>query len=340
MKVIVLISVIVPIYKVEQYLPQCIDSIINQTYRNIEIILVDDGSPDHSGSICEEYAKRDSRLRVFHKKNGGLSDARNYGIKRAAGEYIGFVDSDDWLEPDMYELLVNLAEEERADIINCGYYFEYPQKKLAVNSIDRIFDNPVDLCKALVYDEINTGVVFKLYHKSCFLDVAFPNGRVFEDTATMYKLFLNAKKAVSISKPLYHYRKEREGSITQTRSMDNLIDCWRAHKARYDFFAQDSRFNTDKVFMDKLLYFCAFSIARAWRWCYSNTEQEREQYASFFEEMRLFCKQKFPVLGMKNWPLHMRVVICVGQFNNKFSFAFLYFMLQVYRLISKNVQRR
>ena len=211
---------------------------------------------------------------------------------------------------------------------------------LPIYSIHKKFDNPVDLCKALINDEIDTGVVFKLYHKSCFSNIEFQSGHVFEDTATMYKLFLKAVSAVSISKPLYHYRKERKGSITQTRSMDNLIDCWLAHKSRYDYFLTDSRFNTDKVFMDKLLYFCAFAMARAWRWCYLNSEQERDKYTSAMKEMQDFCIQNFPAFGMKNWPLHTRVAVFIGRFNNKIAFAFLYYMLQFYRLISSDVQRR
>ncbi len=114
------ISVIVPIYKVEEYLHRCIDSIINQTYTNLEIILVDDGSPDNCPMICDEYAKKDSRIRVIHKKNGGLSDARNAGLEIATGEYIGFVDSDDWIHKDMYHILYKNIIEKDADIAECS----------------------------------------------------------------------------------------------------------------------------------------------------------------------------------------------------------------------------
>ena len=126
------ISVIVPVYKVEQYLPQCIESIINQTYRNLEIILIDDGSPDNCGKICEEYAQKDKRIKVFHKKNGGLSDARNYGIARASGEYLAFVDSDDWIEPDMYEVLVNWIEDHQTDIVSCGFFLSFRNGRLLI----------------------------------------------------------------------------------------------------------------------------------------------------------------------------------------------------------------
>ena len=119
-----LISVIVPVYKVEAYLRRCLDSIVNQTDRNLEIILVDDGSPDHSGAICDAYAKRDRRIRVIHKVNGGVSSARNAGLEAASGEYIGWVDSDDWIENDMFEYLKNLAVTCQADVAQCGRYWE------------------------------------------------------------------------------------------------------------------------------------------------------------------------------------------------------------------------
>ena len=114
------ISVIVPVYKVEPYLRKCLDSIVNQTYRNLEIILVDDGSPDNCGRICDEYAERDKRIRVIHQKNGGVSSARNEGLKIASGDWIGWVDSDDWIEPDMFEYLLENAKKSKADIAVCS----------------------------------------------------------------------------------------------------------------------------------------------------------------------------------------------------------------------------
>ena len=116
------ISVIVPVYKVEPYLRKCLDSIVNQTYRNLEIILVDDGSPDNCGAICDEYAAGDGRIRVIHQENGGVSSARNAGLSAVTGEWVGWVDSDDWIEPDMYEYLLKNALEQNADIAVCSHY--------------------------------------------------------------------------------------------------------------------------------------------------------------------------------------------------------------------------
>ena len=139
-----LISVIIPVFKVEKYLARCLDSVVNQTYKNLEIILVDDGSPDKSGNICDEYAKIDTRIKVIHKKNGGVSSARNVGISIATGEYIGFVDSDDWLEPDMYEKLMEYAKKDGSDITRIRYYKVYEDRKECPNYLCNI-DGKIDL---------------------------------------------------------------------------------------------------------------------------------------------------------------------------------------------------
>jgi glycosyltransferase involved in cell wall biosynthesis len=123
-----LISIIVPIYNIAEYASECIQSLINQTYKNIEIILVDDGSTDHSPAICDEFAEQDERIKVIHKRNGGLSDARNAGLDVATGEYIGFVDGDDWVDEDMYETLYHLIYEHQADISICTHYTELPNR--------------------------------------------------------------------------------------------------------------------------------------------------------------------------------------------------------------------
>lgn len=327
------ISVIVPVYKVEEYLPQCIESIVNQTYRDLEIILVDDGSPDTCGSICEEYAKNDKRIKVFHKKNGGLSDARNYGIARANGEYIAFVDSDDWIDLEMYETLINLIEDNKADIVNSGVYLEYLKRTVILNIAEKRYTDSVELCKALINGEINTGVWNKLYRKSCFSDITFPKGHVSEEIVTMHKFFLKTANVVSISKPFYHYRKERKDAITNTHTMRNLVDYWLANKSRYDCFSADCRFNTDKEMMHKLQRCCANAIGRTWGWYYVCTDQEKEQFAAELKEMHDFCMQYFPLLNMGKLPLRERIPLILGRFNSIFAYALLYYILQGQRWV-------
>lgn len=328
-----MISVIVPVYKVEYYLPRCIESIINQTYKNIEIILVDDDSPDNCGIICDEYAKKDERIRVFHINHGGLSSARNYGIIRASGDYIGFVDSDDWIEPDMYEVLLNVAKENKADIVNCGFYYELSRRTVIRKNIEKKFNNSIDSCKALINNEIVTGAWNKLFHKSCFVDIRFPDGHVSEDIATVYKFFLKKKVVVSISKPLYHYRIMREGNITQTHSMTNLVDFWLAHKSRFEYFSNDSRFNTDSKIMDQLFLNCACAIGQTWKWYFSCSNQEKKEYASNLKEMHDFCVCNFPLLGRDHWSLRVRIPILIGRLDNKLTYTLLYYVLQSYRWV-------
>ena len=123
-----LVSVIIPAYNIEDYIGRCLDSIISQTYKNLEIIVVDDGSRDHTGEILDNYAKKDRRIKVIHKENGGVSSARNKGIEAAEGDYIGFIDGDDLIESEMYKTLVDLLEEENADIAHCGYQMVFPDR--------------------------------------------------------------------------------------------------------------------------------------------------------------------------------------------------------------------
>lgn len=212
-----LISVIVPVYKVERYLPKCVESILNQTYRNLEVILVDDGSPDGCGAICDGFAEQDSRVRVIHKKNGGLSDARNAGLEIAQGEFIAFADSDDWLEPEAYEALLGLSQKYNAKMV-CGGRFDEddaqgtctvglcPEKEEFVEGkelVRRIFR----------WDHLDSAAWDKLYARELFQEIRYPVGRIVEDVPTTYRLVLLAGGAAMLPKPIYHYV-HRAQSIT------------------------------------------------------------------------------------------------------------------------------
>lgn len=211
-----LISVIVPIYNVENYLRCCIESIVKQTYQNIEIILVDDGSTDSCPQICEEYVSKDSRISVIHQENGGLSEARNTGIKFARGEYITFVDSDDVLELDMLEYLYNKMIEQNADIVQCqnmridefgdivGHYCDVP---------DVLAEDNHTCMKIMLSDmRFNTTAWAKLYRLSLLGDVRFPKGKYNEDVFTTYKLIAKCKRMYIGGERKYLYR-VRSGSI-------------------------------------------------------------------------------------------------------------------------------
>ncbi len=221
-----LITVIVPIYKVEQYLDKCVDSIIRQTYRQLEIILVDDGSPDRCGIIANELAKKDSRIKVIHKENGGLSSARNAGIDIAQGEYIGFVDSDDTIEPFMYEKLLKLIQSEGTKLAVCAINYVYEdgkiltKKKLGENKTFDFYQAIVEMNQHTYFD---MGAWSKLYHRSLFKEIRFPVGKLSEDYYIMYKLFDKAQKVSYLDLPCYNYL-QRQNSITRSDKINHYYE--------------------------------------------------------------------------------------------------------------------
>ena len=210
-----LISIIIPIYNVETYLQRCIDSIINQSYKNIEIILVDDGSTDSCSTICDEYLKKDKRIKVVHKKNGGLSDARNAGIKIATGKYITFIDGDDYIDTLFAERLYKAAVSTNSDIVCCGIKVVYedtkPQKH---NLFDKFISlTNIDALKNMLYQKnITNSACAKLYKIDLFNNIKFPFGKICEDLATTYRLFYEASN-ISFTKSAYYYYYQRSDSI-------------------------------------------------------------------------------------------------------------------------------
>ena len=215
-----LISIIVPVYRVEEYLPRCLDSLINQTYKNLEIILVDDGSTDNCPAICDSYALKDNRIKVIHKKNGGLSSARNAGLDIATGEWVAFLDSDDWVEPEMYEILYSLANNYNADISSCKsrncYPAEYVQT-LENFSVDIIeFDTDSIIKDMLNQTHIRFEVWNKLWRKSLIGDVRFKVGQVAEDVYFDRVLFLRTNKIVHTNQILHNYVVDRPGATNSS----------------------------------------------------------------------------------------------------------------------------
>ncbi len=206
------ISVIVPVYRAEKYIENCIASIVNQTYKNLEIILVDDGSPDSCPQICDEWAKKDSRIVVVHKQNGGVSSARNTGLDVATGDYITFVDSDDFIEENMIFSLLDAMGD--ADMAVCGFTFDYPdgRQSKAISYDDKIFSNPL---KDYIDDKIRPEACGKLISKKAIGDVRFDYRFGYsEDVLFNYFVVKNCKKVAVISAPLYHYMQDSGNSST------------------------------------------------------------------------------------------------------------------------------
>ena len=211
-----LVSVIVPIYNIEKYIAPCVETIINQSYKNLEIFLVDDGSKDNSPKICDEYAKKDKRIKVIHKKNGGLSDARNAAIDKAKGEYIFLLDGDDTVHEGIIEALYRSIKKHKADIATSS--FLQFRDGTSPRAIDMSQENVKCLdaegaLENMLYQEDCTNTAWgKLYKKELFDGIRYPKGEIYEDLATTYKLFAKAKRIVIDSRKMYNYR-QRYGSI-------------------------------------------------------------------------------------------------------------------------------
>lgn len=234
-----MISVIVPVYKVEPYLDQCVASIVSQSFLDLEIILVDDGSPDNCPAMCDDWAKRDSRIRVIHKENGGLSDARNAGMAIAKGDYLSFVDSDDWIEPDILRLSLQCAKENDADIVAFGVDWKYsdrieiphPLHPAVYYGTDNIVRTYFQSCM------VRTTVWNKLYKKQILNDIRFPKGRLHEDEFFTYRVLAKANVAAVIDTIGYHYR-QRSDSIMGTYNLRHL-DALEAMKEKAEFLSQN-----------------------------------------------------------------------------------------------------
>ncbi|EOS8043420.1 glycosyltransferase, partial [Enterococcus faecium] len=218
------ISIIVPVYKVEPYLRKCVDSILAQTFTDFEVILVDDGSPDNSGKICDEYASKDSRVRVIHKKNGGLSSARNAGIDVARGKYLGFVDSDDYIEKDMYELLYDNIVKEQADLSICGVYDLYANREPKILKTQYMVLSKIEAMKMILEAKVVSVQAWnKLYKKEIFDTIRYPEGVITEDAAVILPVLDKTEKVVIDTQQKYYYF-HRENSITSSRFGEKDLD--------------------------------------------------------------------------------------------------------------------
>jgi glycosyltransferase involved in cell wall biosynthesis len=224
------ISVIVPVYNVKEYLPQCLDSIINQTFRDIEILVIDDGSSDGSEKICDEYASKDPRLHVFHQANAGLSAARNLGIDHAVGKYLSFIDSDDYIDPEMLNIMHHNIQKEKADIAVCGMYRVKRKTVQAISSKEYSVMSGREFFKMiLIGEKINVTACDKLYAKECFDHLRYPVGKQTEDGYIAVDLFPKAERIVVDMTPLYYYR-FREDSFTNAAYTSGDLDMIEAYE--------------------------------------------------------------------------------------------------------------
>ena len=275
-----LVSVIVPIYNVELYLSKCINSIINQTYSNLEIILVDDGSTDNCGIICDKYAKEDNRIVVIHKSNGGLSSARNAGLDASNGELIGFVDADDYLELNMYEKLIENMNQYNSDIAICDYYF-VRNNKININSK---FENNmfVSVGKEKFnnvqneYSRITEPSWNKLYKSILFENIRYPKGKIFEDSYILCDILDKAKNVSYLLEPLYYYV-YRKNSIIHSFSVRHFNSVDSINK-RIKFFNDKRYYDLAKEEKNRKMNCLIINLSKMKRYGIKDKKIEKKYY--------------------------------------------------------------
>lgn len=220
------ISIVIPVYNVENYVDECIESVVRQTYQNLEIIIVNDGSTDESGRKCDSWAVRDARIRVIHQKNGGLSEARNTGISAATGAYIGFVDGDDVVFPDMYDMLYRILKKENAQISCCkpkkDICFHLEKKSNPEEFSTRLFDADAAMRSLVLEEDILVTVWNKLYSRAVMEGLSFEKGRYHEDEFWSYQVIARADRIVSVDGELYGYRQRPNSLMTRSYSLKHL----------------------------------------------------------------------------------------------------------------------
>lgn len=221
-----LVSIIVPAYGVEKELPRCLDSLLNQTYKNIEILLVDDGSPDQCPQICDTYGEKDQRVRVFHKENGGLSSARNYALDRVSGDYISFVDGDDWVTKDFIEVLVHDLETNHADMSIIGYSLAWENGKYLSQTPEHVYevlDGDQAMRELFIQQKFQCMSCTKLYKRNLFDTVRFPVGKLFEDIAVSLDLFRQCSVVAVNGRSKYMYYQRTDSIVNSKMTEKKLV---------------------------------------------------------------------------------------------------------------------
>lgn len=325
-----LISIIVPVYNVEKYLPKCIESLLKQTYKKLEIILVDDGSTDQSGIICTSYEKLDRRIKVIHKQNGGLSDARNFGLNVAKGKYVTLVDSDDFVEPIMIEYLYTLISKYQADISVCQRN-EVEEKNNVIHPHltvqEEVVDGNRNCMKSFFTNKgIDTVACGKLYKNELFDKVRYPIGKYHEDVFTTYKLIAQAQRIAIGSEHLYNYL-IRSNSISNSSFQMKHLDAIEANKQRSSFIKE--RYPECLVYANAGIVYatnsCILKMINSKIYKSDILTDLQRNYRSYeydFLRGKSSLKAKiFSVFGWINLPLFVRVLMCLKKDEAKYGEA-------------------
>ena len=304
-----LVSAIIPVYNTCDYLSQCLESISSQTYKNIEIIIVDDGSTDESGAICDKFAQDNSRAFVLHTENNGLAAARNEGIDNAEGSFLFFLDSDDWVEAGTVGTLLRNAVKYEADIVcarRCSEYVDltvYPKP----NETDAQSFQGEDILSAFADGLFSDTIWNKLYHRKCFDSIRFPEGHNHEDLAVTWRLLKNLTnnegKVAAIPDILFHQRM-RKSSISNTRSVNNIADQWEASIDKYDGLSE---------YREKLVLGCISVIGSMWIHYCNFTREDRVFADSVAAEMQRFSKRHFHQIMRGSYPIQIKLRCVASQ---------------------------
>ena len=307
-----LVSIIVPIYKVEPYLRCNLDSIINQTYTNLEIILVDDGSPDGCPQICDEYAAKDNRIIVIHKENGGLSDARNAGLAICKGEYISFVDSDDWINNSYIDILFKVLKKGDAEIAICSYAtFIDGEESAPIHQTDLpnyvSWNSHETLIRLCAEDTLGLIAAWgKLYKKEIFYGIRFPKGKLYEDAYINYRLYSQCKRVCFMNIPLYHYRIRQNSIMTNTKG------------SIYDLEAKLGRYYYLKKHNEKAASYCIKNLC--WSILFAASQPNQ-----FFENNLLFSNREEALICFKKNAPDFFKCKHISLFNKILLFPFFLF---------------
>ena len=306
-----LISIVIPVYNVEKYLERCLQSVVDQTYKDIEIILVDDGSTDESKIICDLYESNDSRIKVIHKENGGLSDARNAGIDIAKGKYISFIDSDDYVEKDYIKSMYDAIKKDNSDISVSLHVIKYENGKTKFkfeNQCDKIVNAKQALEMMLYDDGLDLSAWGKLYKTVFFNNIKFPKGRIFEDAATTYKLMDKAEKISLVNQYLYNYM-IRNNSISSGKFNEKKMDLISSTKEMSDFVSQKYP-DLQRACDRRLMYAYLSTITQLAK------SNEQKKYCDLKKELMTYIKKNGrKVLADKNIPKRDRVAIILCKFG-------------------------
>ena len=321
------VSVIIPVYQAGKTLRRAVESVLRQSSWDFELLLSDDGSTDESVEIEEEFARTDERIRILHSLHGGSAAARNAAIAEAKGEYLFFMDADDWIEPDMCAVLLELITRSGADVVTGGELCEYPDETVHCVQPDALYDS-VTAVKLLLQRKLLTMLHNKLWKKELFLDTAFPEGKLYEDLALMYKLYMNCGRIVSTSFAGYHYI-QREDSISHHHTVPGLLDYFDTFRERYEVISCTPPYSGDPELHRLTLGDCAGNTLLLWGYVWPGRSGLTSEDRSRLMEAARFARKQYPLFGEPGWPAARRMFLPLVRIPAMPSFFLVYLLRRI-----------